>query len=215
MGFLVEDYEALRPYVYHTSPIQNATRIIGLRRLDPTATLLKLGGRADLLRRRRDKDHTLQLDGDPVVIRDQKPLNPANIDFAAGWGLPDLVEYVNRRIFFWPGDAQGFISSGSNHFNRYANEHPVIFRVRLRSLLTANPGVQPQFSAYNSGAARQNQGKRIPRGPNTHVLASRFKGTPGEVREIAFTTSLLLPPDTDVASKSHGPWRRVFDCATD
>jgi hypothetical protein len=213
MGFRVEDYETLRPYVYHTSPSSNATLIIARRRLDSTATLVELGGRSDLLRARRDKDYTLAINGHAVVIRDQIPLNPANIDFAAGWSLPDLVEYVNRRVFFWPGGAGGPIDYGSNHFERYAVERPVVFRVKLRSLLTANPGAQPQFSRYNSGAARQNQGKRIPRGPNTFVAAGRFAGTPGEVKEVAFTTHVLLPADTERASGVGGPWRRAFERA--
>src|SRR4026207_2007586 len=101
MGFRIEDYEALRPYVYHTSPASNAARIIANRRLEPTAVLLELGGHGALLRERRNKDLALTVDGHSIVIRDQAPLIPANIEFDVGWGLADLVEYVNRRVFFW------------------------------------------------------------------------------------------------------------------
>jgi hypothetical protein len=213
MGFRIEDYEALRPYVYHTCPRGNADRILNLRRMEPTAVLLELAERADLLRTRRGEDLELRIAGTPVLIRDQMPLNPANIDFEAGWELADLVEYVNRRIFFWPGGPAGPIDYGSNHFNRYAEEQPVVLRLRLRSLLAANPGRQPQFSKYNSGAARQNQGKRIPRGPKTFIDAGRFPGTPGDVREVAFASPVVLPSDTERAFGLTGPWRRTFEQA--
>jgi hypothetical protein len=213
MGFRLEEYEALRPYVYHTSPVGNVARILAERSLVPTAALLEFGGRGDLLRARREKDVALTLDGHSIIIRDQKPLIPANIEFTAGWGLPDLVEYINKRVFFWPGDFGGPIHYGASHFQRYADERPVVLRIRLRSLLVANPGLKPELSRYNSGAARQNQGKRIPRGPNTFIDAGRFPGTPGDVKEIAFAAPVHLPDDTDRSFGLSGPWKAAFDRA--
>lgn len=90
--------------------------------MDPTAALLELGGRSDLLRTKRDQDLELVIEGASVLIRDQMPLNPANIECEAGWGLADLVEYVNRRVFFWPEGLGGPINYGANHFSRYAEE---------------------------------------------------------------------------------------------
>jgi hypothetical protein len=211
MPFHIEDYEALRPYVYHTSPVGNAARILAERRLEPTATLLELGGRDDLLCVRRETDVALLVDGYSIAIRDQTPLITANIEFEAGWGLAELVEYVNRRVFFWPGGLGGPIDYGASHFNRYAGERPVVLRMKLRSLLAANPGLQPQFSRYNSGAARQNQGKRIPRGPKTFTTAGRFGGKCGDVKEIAFDASVRLPNDTERSFGLTGPWRRAFE----
>ena len=75
MGFHIEDYEKLRPYVYHTCPSGNARRILDLRRMEPTAALLELGGRSDLLRTKRDQDLELVIEGASVLIRDQMPLN--------------------------------------------------------------------------------------------------------------------------------------------
>jgi hypothetical protein len=181
--------------------------------MDPTAVLLELAGRSDLLRTRRDEDLELVIEGTSVLIRDQSPLSPANIEFEGGWSLGDLVESVNRRVFFWPGGRSGPINYGANHFDRYAEERPVVLRIRLRSLLTTNSGLKPQFSRYNSGAARQNQGKRIPRGPKTFIDAGRFPGTPGDVKEVAFTFGLKLPSDTEWASGLAGPWQRAFDQA--
>lgn len=84
MGFRIEDYQELRPYVYHTSHASNANRILTTGGLEPTATLLELGGRAHLLRTRREDDLTLAIDGHTIVIRDQAPLNPLNIAFEVG-----------------------------------------------------------------------------------------------------------------------------------
>jgi hypothetical protein len=211
MGFRIEDYEALRPCVYHTAPIGNTARILAMRCLEPTSALLRQGGRGDLLCRRRERDLTLTIDGYSVVIRDQKPLVAANIEFEGGWELSDLVEYVNRRVFFWPGGQGGPIDYGTRHFSRYADEGVVVLRLRLRSLLTANPGLQPQFSRHNSGAARQNQGNRIPRGPNTFTAAGRFSGTPGDVKEVAFAAPVRLPDDAESSSSLRGPWRRALE----
>ncbi len=56
MGFHLEDYEELRPYLYHTSPIKNVGRILAVGRLESTANLLQRANRMDLLRVRRDTD---------------------------------------------------------------------------------------------------------------------------------------------------------------
>jgi hypothetical protein len=214
MGFRIEEYEELRPYLYHTSPASNVGRILAVGRLESTADLLQRGGRSDLLRVRRDTDVVLELDGYLVVIRDQAPLNPINIAFDKGWALPDLVEYVNRRVFLWPGTGAGPVDYGITHFARYAEERPVVLRVRLRSLLAANPGLLPQFSRYNAGAARQNQGQPIPRGPKTFTAAGRFLGTRAQVKEVAFVGSVRLPTDTERASALAGSWRPAFEKAT-
>ena len=71
MGFRIDDYETLRPYIYHTWPSGNAQRILGLRRMDPTAVLLELGRRSGLLRTKRDEDLELVIEGASVLIRDQ------------------------------------------------------------------------------------------------------------------------------------------------
>jgi hypothetical protein len=209
MGFRIEDYEALRPYLYHTAPLRNTARILAMRCLEPTAALLERGGRGDLLRVRRERDIELTIDGYSIVVRDQKPLLAANIEFEGGWELSDLVEYVNRRVFFWPGGHDGPIDYGTSHFSRYAEDGVVVLRLRLRSLLAANPGLQPQFSRYNSGAARQNQGNRIPRGPNTFTAAGRFRWTRGDVKEVAFAAPVRLPEDAESSSSLRGPWRRA------
>jgi hypothetical protein len=213
MGFQLEDYEKTRPYLYHVSPTKNVGRVLAMGRLECTADLLRRAGRMDLLRTRRDTDVILECDGQSVLIRDQAPLNPINIAFEAGWTLGDLVEYVNGRVFFWPGSVDGPIEYGNNHFGRYARERPVILRVRLRSLLAANPGLLPQFSRYNTGAARQNQGQPIPRGPRTFTAAGRFHGTPGQVKEVTFVGAVRLPTDSERASALTGPWRRAFEGA--
>src|SRR5690606_6350460 len=117
----------------------------------------------------------------------------------------------NRRVFFWPGGVGGPVNYGASHFSRYAEERPVVLRLKLRSLIASNPGLRPEFSRYNSGAARQNRGRRIPRGPHTFIDAGRFPGTPGEVREIAFPSTVTLPRDTEFGACVTGPWRTAFD----
>jgi hypothetical protein len=210
MGFRIEEYEELRPYLYHLTAASNAERIVRTGALQPALALLEQAGLGELRRTRRAKSHVLSIDGAAVVIRDQIPLIEANIEFEDGWQLPELVEFLNTRVFVWPGDNRGPIDYGQRHYDRYSGEPLRVFRFQVRSVLAANVGARLLFSRYNSGAARQNQGQRIPRGPRTFLPAGRFSGTCGQVKEAAFDSAIVLPSDTEVGTGTNGPWRATF-----
>ncbi len=75
------------------------------------------------------------------------------------YSYEDLIENLNRRIFFWPGTPAGPIGYGRRHFERYREENPVILRINVRSLLCANAKVEPKFCRYNSGSPRCSKGR--------------------------------------------------------
>jgi hypothetical protein len=141
-----------------------------------------------------------------ILLRDQAPLHRGNLILPSGFSFEDLVEHLNRRIFFWSGTARGPNSYGVRHFERYKQEHPVLLRIGFRSLLLANPRAEPLFCKYNSGAPRCSYGRKSPRGPHTFLPAAVFSGTPGQVVEVTFCSEIELPTDTELGRQPTGPW---------
>jgi hypothetical protein len=200
MPFNLEEYAELRPFLYHVTDRTNLARLRRLRRLDPAAALLVAGGRADMLRQRREQPFPLAVDGDVIVLKDQRPLQAANVHLADGWVFGDLVEYLNQHVFFWPGDALTAIASGQRLLEHYSAESPAVLRVRFLDLVRENPQTPPLFCPYNSGAPRMNGGKPVPRGPNLFRRAGACPRRRHEVIEVGFRGSVLLPATAQIAA---------------
>jgi hypothetical protein len=207
----INAFVGLRPFVFHTTAATNMSLLRELRVVESTRALLRRAGGADdgLLRRRREKSVAIKAGVHEVVIRDQRPLAVGAIEFDAGWDLGRLVELLNGLAFFWPGAEHGPIPYGRNHLERYvAEKEPLaILRISTRALVQANAPKAPMFSRCNSGAARMNAGRKLPRGGKTFLPASAFNGTPGDVKELVFSDSAVLPESTEWASGLEGPWR--------
>lgn len=168
---------------------------------------MKMGGREELIRKRRPGPEPVTVDGETIVLRDQHPLHAGNAKFPRGYSFEDLVENLNRRIFFWPGTATTIVPSGLRHFEYYRKEKPILLRVKFQSLLDSNPGAIALFCRFNSGSPRCVHGKKSPRGPNTFVSAEEFRETPSRVVEVTFNGPLTLPPDTEFGRRPKGPWQ--------
>ncbi len=151
MPFVLDAFVAKRPYCYHLTSRVNLSFIRETRRLDCAATLIALAGRPELLRSRRDEHVPLAVNGAKLLLRDQAPLHAGNISFFGGWQLGDLINSLNERVFFWPGNADRPSEYGRRHFARYELENPVLLRVNTAGLLAENPTVPPLFCRFNSG----------------------------------------------------------------
>ncbi len=167
-----------------------------------------------MIRLRRSEDLELVIGADKVLLRNQEPLVEANLSLEEGWTFADLVGYLNEHVFFWPGTSAALDALGKSFLSRYEGGTGGILRIRLARAGRTNPSVPPLFSRYNSGAGRFSGGKPSPRGPATFVIASRFKGTKSQVKEVAFRGAVALPPDTEIAPRLSGPWRRAFPDAS-
>jgi hypothetical protein len=148
MSFTLARYAQLRPFLYHLTARANHSRIKELHRLESAAVLFEASSSVDMLRVRRRAHLPLRIGAHQVLVRDQAPLHAGNVAFASGWDLADLVADLNRRVFFWPGGAQGPIAYGQRHFARYAAEMPLIIRVRAETLFQTNPERTPLFCHY-------------------------------------------------------------------
>lgn len=141
-----------------------------------------------------------------VQLRDQDPLHAGKISFRDGWTLDDLVRHLDDHVFFWPGWDHGPVLSGRNHFARYAAEQPVVLRVATAELVGANPGNNPLFCRYNSGAPRCTQGYGSPRGKGIFLRADDFPLSPSNVVEVTFRSSVVLPISMQKSGSLSGPW---------
>ena len=206
-ALLTQHYLTVRPYLYHLTHKNNLNNLRKTGQLFPALTLMQMGGREDLIRKRRPGHVSVSVDGETIFLRDQHPLHAGNAKFPRGYSFEDLVENLNRRVFFWPGTATTIVTSGLNHFECYRQEKPILLRVKFQSLLDSNPGATPLFCQFNSGSPRCVHGERSPRGPKTFISAEDFRYTPSRVVEVTFDSHLMLPPDTEFGSRPTGPWQ--------
>jgi Family of unknown function (DUF7002) len=206
MAFRMDQLHGTFPFVYHLTSQENLRRIMRTGHLESAAALMRRAARLDLLRVRRRGSLPIKIDGETILLRDQDPLHQGNILFEGGWGLPELIEHLNARVFFWPGGKDGPIGHGQRHYERYRDEVPAIMRVCLRSLLNANPGREPRFCRRNSGSPRTVAGKKSPRGPQTFVACDQFPGGPKSVVEVTFEEQVVLPPEAETRLSTETAW---------
>ncbi len=206
MGFQLDEFLRLRRYVYHLTSHENLRRLKRTGRMDCAAELILRSDRPELLRERRVEHVPLLIDGETVWLRDQLPLKAGCIAFEEGWDQAKLVEHINRRVFFWPGRADGFSGYGLRHLGRYFDEGPALLRIPLDKLLEVNEGNVPRFCAFNSGSPRVVGGKKSPRGSKTFVKAEEFPKKCTEVVEVTFEGGVNLPHETEARFVTVTPW---------
>jgi len=153
---------------------------------------------------------TVTFEGRKILLRDQDYLHRGNMALPRGFSFADLVEAINRRIFFWAGTSAGPVPSGLRHFQRYHEERPVILRLPFESLVGSNRSIHPLFCPYNSGSPRCTNGSKSPRGPDTFLPADAFNRAPCQVVEVTFNTQILLPPSTEIGMHPEGPWKKFL-----
>lgn len=209
MGFDLTRFAEARPRLYHLTARANLDGILRTGRLEAARVLMERAGDMSMLRQRRREHYRLRVDGREVVLRDQKPLHRGNIAFEGGFGFEDVVEALNRRVFFWPGDEEGPIDYGRRHFGRYGGEDCVVLVVPTAALLEANPDVQAEFCRFNSGSPRCTGGRGAPRGPRTFLPAHECPFSPGAVKEVTFREFVRLPAAGHVEVASHLRWAEV------
>ncbi|RYE86708.1 MAG: hypothetical protein EOO75_15390 [Myxococcales bacterium] len=209
----LEDLLRLRPFVYHLTAASNVASIVRAGQLEATGRLFERAGRADdaRLRSRRPAALSLDIAGEPIAIRDQKPLHERCIAFEPGWDMARLVERLNALVFFWPGTERGPIRPGQGHFELYQGqgEELRVLQIPTAALLAANAPRAPLLSRCNSGAPSRFQKPGAPRGGGTFVPVERAGFTPAQAVELVFEGSARLPPETLAGPTPQGPWRSL------
>lgn len=202
MPFVLAEYVRLRPFSYHVTARENIPHLRRTLRIESSRMLLAAAARMDLLRERRKEYVDIRVDGTTVVLKDQKPLIVANTNLTDGWDFADLVEHLNCHVFFWPGNEKGPIGPGRRLLQSYADDGPAVIRIATADLLAWNPGVEPLFCPFNSGAPRYHSGRPANRGRDLFTPAAAFPRRAAEVVEMVFVDSVGLPPSASICGAS-------------
>jgi hypothetical protein len=136
------------------------------------------------------------------VLRDQNLLHEKCIEFPPGFSFADLLNDLNRRVFFWSGWPDRPIKPGRHAINHY-RASDVVIRVPFREVAMDHT---PYFSCCNSGAMRMQRGRRVPRGPRTFLQARQCDFSPTKVVEVTFVQPVNLPRRCEVSYSLGGPW---------
>jgi hypothetical protein len=210
MAFTIDQFIRARPYVFHLTARANKARIRRTGMIDPASHLLAASGQQALVTVRRRTCIDLPINGEVVQVRDQAPLHAGNIAFEGGWQMPDVIQELNERVFFWPGSKDRAIAYAHRHFARYGEERPVVLRASLETILLANANHEPGFCRFNSGSPRCSSGRKSPRGPSTFLRCADADFRCGQVVEVTFRGTIALPPETEWADSYDGPWQGLF-----
>lgn len=205
MTFTLDQYAALRPYLYHVLAKSNLPAVRKSRTLWSAARLAERSGCASILAARRRHSIPVSTAEGPIVIRDQAPLFIGNVDFQGGWGPEDLLHELNSRVFLWPGGAPGPLAYGRRHADKYAATD-VLLRLPFRDVADQ----MPQFCQYNSGSPRSYFGRKSPRGPETFLPAEECGFRPSQVVEVTFSDSLRLPRSAERSDEATSEWQPLF-----
>jgi len=203
MAFQIENFIALRPYLYHHTAVENLHGLMETRKLTSASRLSnsrKLAYRPYAAKVTNGRSQ--------FWLQTQGVLHEANIDFLAGYDFQSLIDRLNSLVFFWPGDASGPIPAGQNHLR--GNKWPsnsVSLRVPSREVISSN---LPLFCAYNSGSPRCSGGRKSPRGTETFLPSSLFERTAGRAVEVVFEDCIDLPQSTEVFDELRRSWRPLF-----
>ena len=186
----LDRFKRLRPYLYHLTASANLNSIRQTKKLYSAKKIAIICSGEDISQKRSSLK-TVSSSSQSFILRDQNPLHDGNISYEAGWDFERFINELNRHVFFWPGSPTEPIQMGRNHFQRYAQENPVILRFISDDLFDKNP--DPKFCKYNSGAPRCTNGLGSPRGINTFQPASTSQLSPGQVKEVVFEDEVILP----------------------
>ena len=214
MPFTIDHFIRARPSLYHLTSRSNLARIQRTKQLHPASHILTAGGQGHLLAVRRRQHTEVQIEGETVHVRDQAPFHQGNVAFDGGWTLADFIQDLNSHVFFWPGTADRAIDYAHRHFARYADEQPIVLRLRLAAVVRRNPGLEPLFCKFNSGSPRCSYGNKSPRGPDTFASCGNAQFSRGQVVEVTFRGALALPDECEYADSYNGPWSRLLDAQT-
>ena len=128
MPISLDQLTRLSPFLYHVTYETSVNRIRRLRQLHSAATLMQAGDQLQWLRRRRDEMVTFRMNGDIITLTDQLPIKERNIAFQGRWTLPDLIEAINRRVFFWRGPVIADFSRTIKGISRNTRTRSIVSR---------------------------------------------------------------------------------------
>lgn len=165
---------------------------------------LSVQDRLDFVRNRRPVCCIINVNDTTYHIRDQRPISLKNLSkcLTNGLNVGDFIQILNNRVFFWPT-----VKRLQSHYNRYADDNPLIIRVPTAEFLAIN--LHTEFCRLNSGATRSNchhNGAPPERGLETFLPANLYDNSIGSVAEVTFPSSCQLCETFHIGYSPNGPW---------
>jgi hypothetical protein len=197
-------------HCYHVTAVVNLRGIRRSRVLQPAATLFRRTEQSHLLSCRRTHDVQLRFQNQEILVRNQAPLDPDQIDLGFRETFEEYVACLNSHVFFWPGTAAAPTLDGVRMFRRTARVKSAMIRVPTRSLLEANEGSIVHLSTCNTGASWVSEGKKSQRGIGVFQWAESFAEPPERIEEIMFRGSVNLPDDSECSIGIEKCWCLLF-----
>lgn len=190
----LDDLVAETPVLWHLTSRANVGRITATRSLESAAALMAAAGDEQWLRQRRLESVPIRIGEHTVWLRDQAPLHPGAVRFEGGWDFARLVEEINQRVYFWPGDHLGPVARALGNFKAFRESTDVVcLRLPLDKVRRAVRPFQLQVTSVNVGALRSHPTSGLAlRGPSTFVAAGAFPGRPRSVQEVVIRGALSL-----------------------
>jgi hypothetical protein len=159
-----------RPWVFHQTAPQNLHRIRRVKQLVCAGLLMKQAGHI-AEPAPRPQPLWLNIDTEPVIIRDQAPLLRARqMMLEPGFTMSELVQMLDAHVYFWLSATESFKPQGVG----VVATNEARLRIPLADLLAVNDR-GPLFCRYNSGGPRAYDGRGSPRGPDLFAPPSRSK----------------------------------------
>lgn len=206
----LNEFSAKNEFLYHLTDNRNFANIINQKRILSTTGIVELSNienKEAFLRSKRNEHTIININGTEYRIRDQRPISliVLNRSLTHGWNSENFIEHLNRRVFLWPNKNRLI-----RHYNRYANENPIILRFRTEDIFLLNPNVE--FSRLNSGATRCSShwdGNAPERGPETFQNADAYTLPIRTVAEVTIPDFCEIPSIFHTSGHPEGPWTRI------
>ena len=194
--------------LYHFIPNEHLEFVKKTRKLFSAAEMLDACKKKKPKRQKREhcitlpsgktKDGTVLPKG--IILRDQGKLEEANLAFCPEFRMGDLVEELNKHVFFWPCFPEKFAK-------KY--QHNALIRCCLEDVKKHNHDKQPLYCPFNSGAPKRD-------GDGNKVLRSRCMYQPLNVQcvpakdivEVVFQGCVKLPKSCDYMTPDE--WQKEY-----
>lgn len=111
------------------------------------------------LGRHRETSITMHGPDVEVVLLDHRPFPLGAVEIVTPTTY--IAEHPDGRVVLWPGDQRRPVPSGQRYYQRYA------IRPDLSDLLACNPTTPFDLTKCNSGSARMQISRKVPREPST------------------------------------------------
>ena len=180
------------PVLWHVTPAVNVERIRRTKVLESAAALMSAAGDQRWLRQKRPWNVPLDVAGESVLLRNQRPLHDGHIAWEDGWNRARLLEELNKRVFFWPGDDRLPTKRARRNVEHFlASGDYVVLRLPFAAV-RSTPGVRIEYCRCNTGAPRTVNRQKAVRGPSIFKTQESWEEPASKVREVAVVHQVPL-----------------------